>query len=65
MDCLYHWQLMLHSDTKYFAKGSIIAESHMEAKALMVITSGLVCTRFDESVVVGFVSEITTVATSA
>ena len=39
----YAWQLMLRSETKYFAKGSIIADSHDKAKALMVINSGLVC----------------------
>lgn len=33
---------MLRSDTKYFAQGSIIADSHEQAKALMVINSGLV-----------------------
>jgi hypothetical protein len=32
----------LRSSTKYFSKGSIIADSKLEANGLMVITSGLV-----------------------
>ena len=36
-------QLLLRSETKYFSKGSIIADSHDKAKALMVINSGMVC----------------------
>jgi signal-transduction protein with cAMP-binding, CBS, and nucleotidyltransferase domain len=35
-------QLMLRSDIHYYARGSIIAENHETAYALMVITSGLV-----------------------
>jgi hypothetical protein len=35
-------QLILRSSTKYFAKGSIIADSREMAKGLMVITSGQV-----------------------
>ena len=35
-------QLMLRSDTRYFSEGTIIADSHEQAKALMVVTSGLV-----------------------
>ena len=35
-------QLMMKSQTKYFSKGTIIADSHEEAKGLMVITSGTV-----------------------
>ena len=37
---------MLRSETQHFAKGSIIAESHKEAAALMVITFGLVLISF-------------------
>ena len=33
---------MMKSQTKYFSKGTIIADSHEEAKGLMVITSGTV-----------------------
>ena len=33
---------MLRSDIHYYARGSIIAENHETAYALMVITSGLV-----------------------
>ena len=33
-------QLILHSNMRYYSKGSIIADSREEAKALMVITSG-------------------------
>jgi hypothetical protein len=36
------FQLILKSKTKYFAQGSIIADSHEAAKGLMVITSGYV-----------------------
>ena len=35
-------QLMLRSTTQYFARGTIIADSHEDATALMVVTSGLV-----------------------
>jgi hypothetical protein len=35
-------QLILRSQTRYFAKGSIIADSREEAKGLIVITSGQV-----------------------
>ncbi len=35
-------KLILKSKTKYFAKGSIIADSREAAKGLMVISSGLV-----------------------
>ena len=35
-------QLMLRSKTKHFSKGSIIADSHEEAKGLIVITAGQV-----------------------
>ena len=35
-------QLILRGQTKYFAKGSIIADSREEAQGLMVITSGFV-----------------------
>jgi hypothetical protein len=37
-------QLILRSEMRYFSKGSIIADSREEAKMLMVITSGQVCT---------------------
>ena len=30
----------MKSDTKYFSKGSIVADSHEAAKGLMVVTSG-------------------------
>ena len=30
----------MKSGTKYFAKGSIVADSHEAAKGLMVVTSG-------------------------
>jgi hypothetical protein len=36
------FQLILKSKTMYFARGSIIADSHESAKGLMVITSGYV-----------------------
>jgi CRP-like cAMP-binding protein len=36
-------QLILKSKTRYFSKGSIIADSGEDAKVLMVITSGQVC----------------------
>ena len=36
-------QLILRSETRYFAKGAVIAESHERANGLMVITSGQVC----------------------
>ncbi len=36
-------QLLLRSTTKYFASGTIIADSKQEANGLMVITSGEVC----------------------
>jgi hypothetical protein len=35
-------QLILRSETRYFSKGSIIADSREDAKCLMVITSGQV-----------------------
>ena len=35
-------QLILRSETRYFSKGSIIADSREEAKGLIVITSGQV-----------------------
>ena len=35
-------QLILKSTTRYFSKGSIIADSGEDAKVLMVITSGQV-----------------------
>jgi hypothetical protein len=35
-------QLVLRSETRYFSKGSIIADSREEAKGLIVITSGQV-----------------------
>ena len=38
----HHLQLIMKSQTRYFARGSIIADSHEEAKGLMVITSGKV-----------------------
>ena len=37
-------QLVLKSETRYFSKGCIIADSNEEAKELMVITSGQVVT---------------------
>ena len=33
-------QLIMRSETRYFARGSIIADSHEHAKGLMVVTSG-------------------------
>ncbi len=33
-------QLIMKASTKYFAKGSIVADSHEAAKGLMVVTSG-------------------------
>ena len=36
------WQLILRSESRYFCKGSIIADSREEATGLMVITSGQV-----------------------
>ena len=38
-------QLMLRSKTLCFSKGSIIADSQEDAKGLMVITSGQVCSK--------------------
>lgn len=35
-------QLILKSETRYFAKGTIIADSRERARGLMVITSGQV-----------------------
>ncbi len=35
-------QLMLRSETRYFPKGTIIADSSEDSKGLMVITSGQV-----------------------
>ena len=35
-------QLVLRSETEYFAEGSIVADSREPAKGLMVITSGFV-----------------------
>ena len=35
-------QLIIRSETRYFSKGSIIAECREEAKGLMIITSGQV-----------------------
>ena len=35
-------QLILRSEMRYYAKGSIVADSREEAKGLMVITSGQV-----------------------
>jgi hypothetical protein len=35
-------QLMLWSETRYFAKGTIIADNREEATGLMVITAGQV-----------------------
>ncbi len=46
--CICHWfcssgrQLVLQSETKYFSRGSIIADSREAATGLMVITSGQV-----------------------
>jgi hypothetical protein len=37
---VYPLQLILRSETRYFSKGSIIADSREDAKCLMVITSG-------------------------
>jgi hypothetical protein len=37
---LFSVQLIMKSSTRYFAKGSIIADSHEAAKGLMVVTSG-------------------------
>jgi hypothetical protein len=39
---LINEQLILRSETRNFAKGSIISDSREEAKALMVITAGQV-----------------------
>jgi hypothetical protein len=36
-------QLTLKSETRYYTKGSIIGDYRDEAKGLMVITSGKVC----------------------
>jgi hypothetical protein len=36
-------QLLLRSDTLYYSKGSIVADSHENARHLMVILSGEVC----------------------
>ena len=36
------YQLILRSEMRYYAKGSIVADSREEAKGLMVITSGQV-----------------------
>jgi hypothetical protein len=36
------FQLLLRSETRYYSKGTIIADSREEAKGLMVITSGQV-----------------------
>ena len=33
-------QLMIKSETRYFAKGTIVADSKEKATGLMVITSG-------------------------
>ena len=35
-------QLIIRSETRYYAKGSIIADCREEAKGLMIITSGQV-----------------------
>ncbi len=35
-------QLMMKSQTKYFSKGTIIADSREKAQGLMVVTSGSV-----------------------
>ncbi len=37
-----HQKLILKSKTKYFSKGSIIADSREPAKGLMVISSGFI-----------------------
>ncbi len=44
LQLLTYWgrQLMLRSETRYFSKGSIIADSSEGSKGLMVITSGQV-----------------------
>ncbi len=42
-------QLILRSHTKYFAKGSILADSREEAKGLMVITSGQARCEYDDA----------------
>jgi hypothetical protein len=39
-DSLLLSQLIMKSSTRYFAKGSIVADSHEAAKGLMVVTSG-------------------------
>jgi hypothetical protein len=33
-------QLILKSQTKYYASGSLVADSHEQAQGVMVITSG-------------------------
>ena len=42
MHCL-RIQLLLRSKTRYYSRGSIIADSREDAKGLFVITSGQVC----------------------
>jgi signal-transduction protein with cAMP-binding, CBS, and nucleotidyltransferase domain len=37
------YQLISRSETRYFAKGSIVADYREAARGLMVITSGQVC----------------------
>jgi hypothetical protein len=41
MNCVYI-QLLLRSKTRYFSRGSIIADSREQARGLIVITSGQV-----------------------
>ena len=41
-NCMLGTQLLLRSKTRYYSKGSIIADSREKAKGLIVITSGLV-----------------------
>ncbi len=38
-------QLLLRSKTRYFSRGSIIADSRENARGLIVITAGQVCTK--------------------
>ena len=43
-------QLIMRSETRYFARGSVIADRHEQAKGLMVVTSGQVKSLYTQHV---------------